>query len=289
MSEYSGHDTRDPDPWLALVVDESLPLSPYVKKLLAVNGRSKSRQFLLPFVRPVARMGIILTQIVRTVIPGKLANSPLLHNMIANGMTRFVRPEANLLILRHFHLGAEILTFIADNATPGFRPDLHAMRPESIDAVRDDLFLKHDLNIYNFIIALNEEMQRRGTALQCKEKPDFSAISDCPPDIALPPQGRINVIDLETAIECYTPLYSLLLTDNDFWRASNSLQLDETIGLYVARIMGNEAIMALANNRHPLLPLPTWTAGYRLLLHGLATETLHAFLRNAKMRDPDPA
>ena len=48
-----------------------------------------------------------------------------------------------------------------------------------------------------------------------------------------------NFIDLQTAIELFTPVYQLFLTDNDFWRATNSLQLDETIGLYVATLLGS--------------------------------------------------
>jgi hypothetical protein len=65
-------------------------------------------------------------------------------------------------------------------------------------------------------------------------------------------------------------------------RAANSLQLDETIALYAARLVGGEQHLALVNNRHPLVPLTTLRAGYRLMLHGLASETLHGFLRQAK-------
>jgi hypothetical protein len=56
------------------------------------------------------------------------------------------------------------------------------------------------------------------------------------------------------------------------------LQLDETIGLYVARLLGTAWTPALINNRHPLVPLSTMKAGFRLVLHGLATEMQHALL-----------
>lgn len=36
--------------------------------------------------------------------------------------------------------------------------------------------------------------------------------------------------------------------------------------------------------KHPLVPLPTTGAGYRLLLHGLASESLHAILREHKRK-----
>jgi hypothetical protein len=278
------HDPTDPDPWLALELDRSLPIDPEAKALLIASQRSRSRQFLLPFVRPAARLAILGAQVVRTVAPSRLTSSKLLHRLMAWGMAAFVRPEANRLILRHFHLGAEILAFIADNATPGFRPALERMRPRRIADVRDQLFLKHDLNIYNFLIALNEEMTRRRTVIGKREALDFSAISEAPPQIEVPRRRWWNFIDLETAVEFYTPLYGLLLSDRDFWRASNSLQLDETVALYAARLIGSEQHLVLVNNGHPLVPLPTWGAGRRLMLHGLATETLHGFLREEKAR-----
>jgi len=278
------HDRRDPDPWLALELDRTLPIDPAAKRMLADNGRSRSRQFLLPFIRPLARASIVLVQVFRTLSPRWPNSSAALHRIMARGMRRYLRPDANLLILRHFHLGAEILRFIADNATPGFRPRLEAMQPMSVDDVTDDLFLKHDLNIYNFLIDLNAELERRGAEVMPVDKPDFSAITDGPHGIDVPRAGRWNRVDLETAIEFYTPLYGLFLTDRDFWRAANSLQLDETVALYAARLLDSERHLSLVNNGHPLVPLATLKAGYRLMLHGLATETLHGFLRQEKAR-----
>ena len=289
MSEAAAvrpYDPADPDPWLAMELDRSLPFAPHAKAALMRDMASASRQWVLPFVRPFARLAIVFVQIVRAASPRVPVAPKLLHRLIAWGMRRFLSPDANLLILRHFHLGSEILGFIADNATPGFRPTLEPMRPRRIDDVRDGLFLKHDLNIYNFLIQLNQELDRRGTVLERRERLDFSAISD---EIELEPlpRGRLNKIDLQTAIEVYTPLYGFLLTDRDFWRAANSLQLDETIGLYAARLTGEEKHLALINNRHPMVPFSTLAAGFRLVLHGLSTEVLHGFLRELKRRQAE--
>lgn len=278
-----GWDRADPDPWLALAMDRSLPIDPVAKAALLRDQRSRSRQFLLPLVRPFARLAIVAAQLIHIVSPRWPHAPRLLHRTIAYGMERLLTPDANLLILRHFHLGAQILRLIADNATPGFRPALWPMHPRAIDDVRDDLFLRHDLNIYNFLIELNAEMDRRGTRIERVERVDFSAIED---EIALDPlpAKRWNAIDLQTAIECYTPAYALLLTDRDFWRATNSLQLDETIGLYVARLTGEEKHLAMVVNGHPLVPHSTLRAGFRLVLHGLSTELLHGFLRELKAK-----
>ena len=104
-------------------------------------------------------------------------------------------------------------------------------------------------------------------------------------------QRRLNRFDLATAIELYTPANAMFLTDRDFWRATNSLQLGETVALYAARLTGEEKHLALVNNGHPLVPPSTLHAGRRLMLHGLATEVVHGVLRDLKRRtsaDPVP-
>ncbi len=281
---FGVHDPADPDPWGALVMDRSLPFDPTAKEALLRDQRRPSRQFLLPIVRPLARASIIAAQLFKTIFP-RFPHAPrFLHRLIAYGMRHFLSAEANMLILRHFHLGSQILRFIADNTTPGFRPVLEPMEPRTINDVRDNLFLKHDLNIFNFLIQLNHEMNRRGTVLAKRDVLDFSAIQPEAVVLDAMPGGRLNVIDLETAIELYTPAYAFWLTDRDFWRASNSLQLDETIGLYCARLTGEEKHLAMITNAHPMVPEPTLKAGYRLVLHGLATEVLHGFLVELKAR-----
>jgi hypothetical protein len=286
IPDLADWDRSDPDPWLALSMDRSLPIAAEAKAALIRDQRSRSRQFLLPIVRPFARLWIIVAQLVHTVTPRWPHAPRFLHASIAFGMKHFLTPDANRLILRHFHLGAQILRFISDNATPGYHPQLEPMTPRRIDDVRANLFLNHDLNIYNFLIGLNAELDRRGTDIAKVARIDFSAIAE---DVELEdlPRGRFNVIDLQTAIECYTPAYAMFLTDRDFWRATNSLQLDETIGLYAARLTGEEKHLAMVVNGHPLVPHSTLRAGFRLMLHGLSTELLHGFLLHMKRRQAE--
>ena len=108
---------------------------------------------------------------------------------------------------------------------------------------------------------------------------DFSAIEDVDHLIAKMPDTWHNFLDLQSAIEIYTPLFALFLADRDFWRSSNSLQLDETIALYIARIFDRDAILGVVNNKHPMVPLSTMEAGFRLMLHGLDAENLYGFIK----------
>lgn len=270
------YDPRDPNPWLALYLDQSTPLPEHVKRAWLTDSASSSRQYLLPLVRPLARLMIILIQILKIILPKRWAASKLLHRVLVWGLKGFVSPQANWLILRHFHLGAQIIEFVERNA-PVSVP-LSPLKPADIDALKDELFLKHDLNLFNFVIRLNQALQSEGKALGHVEPADFSMITEPPLALADMPTGRFNFIDLQTAIEIFTPVYQLFLTDNDFWRAANSLQLDETMGVYVATILNTPQHLLLLNNKHPLVPLSTLRAGHRLVLHGLSTEMLHCLL-----------
>jgi hypothetical protein len=282
------HDFSDPDPWVALELDRSTFFDPKAKAALLRGNASRSRQFLLPLVRPLARLSIVLVQIARIVIPNRLTSTRLLHGLIVWGMRNFVSPDANYLIVRHFNIGSQILKFIADNI-PGIAIKSHPLHPHTIEDLRDNVFIQHDLNIYNFIIQINALLVAAGRNIEPipLKRVDFSAIEDVDHQLAAMPDTWHNVLDLQSAIEVYTPMFALFLSDRDFWRSSNSLQLDETIALYIARIFDREAILGVVNNKHPMVPLSTMEAGFRLMLHGLDAENLYGFI--TLMRDQQRA
>ncbi|MFF2885969.1 DUF6999 family protein [Paenibacillus sp. NPDC057967] len=277
------HDRDDPNPFLAIYLDQSIPFNEEAKAAYLKDCSSRSRQFLLPLLRPLARLMIILLQIYKIIIPKAFTSSRLLHRVLYWGMSRFVSPSANYMILRHFYLGSEVLQFIRDNV-PGVNITMNPLKPTNLEPVKDDLFLIHDLNLYNFVINLNKELREKGIEVTKQEHLNFAAITSAPLPIEPLPKRWTNFMDLTTAIECFTPVYQLFLSDNDFWRATNSLQLDETIGILASKIIGSNDRLALINNKHPMVPMTTLSAGFRLVLHGLATEQLHALLVELKRK-----
>lgn len=275
------HNKHDPDPWLALYLDSSLPINETAKAALLKGHSSLSRRVVLPVTRPLARLSIVLVQLIRLVIPSYVQSSKILHYTIYWGLKYFVTPEANYLILRHFNIGTEMLRFIADNVGIEITSTT-PLRPKTLEDLIDNTFLIHDLNIYNFIIELNTKLREQKREILSLEKIDFSALSNESIDFENLPNKWHNFIDIQTAIELYTPLYGLFLSDRDFWRASNSLQLDETIAIYVGKLFNTPLPLALVNNRHPTVPIITLAAGYRLMLHGLDAENLYGFLQKLK-------
>jgi hypothetical protein len=274
---------KDPDPGLALYLDQSLPIDESAKQALLVGNRSISRRWLFPISRPVIFVLFIVVKILRGLSPQRPNMNVALHRLIHWGLKNFASPEANMLILRHFTLATELLAFIKANAGP-VTIDSWPLRPTKLADLRDNVFLQHDLNIYNFIIQLNASLRAQGRDLAPVDKPDFSMISDEPIVLEPLPDGPLNVIDVQTAVEAYTPLYALFLPREDFVRAANSLQLDEVVAVYIAKILGTDYHLAFMENGHPLVPLSTLQAGYRLMMHGLDVEGLHGWLRVLKRR-----
>jgi hypothetical protein len=274
-------DPKDPNPWQALYLDRSVPIHDAAKLALLRGQNTWSRRVVLPLMRPIARLFIVLVQLLRFVIPSRWNSSRVLHLTIYWGLKYCVARDANYLILRHFNIGTELLRFIADNAGV----DIHStigLRPKKLEDLIDDTFLIHDLNIFNFLIELNTALQAQGRELSAPAQINFDAITDGEFDIDPGLQRWSNILDIQTAIELYTPLYALFLTDHDFWRASNSLQLDEPISIYMSKLLNDPTALALVSNRHPMVPVSTLQAGFRLMLHGLDAELLHGYLRALK-------
>ncbi|MBB3062660.1 DUF6999 family protein [Microbulbifer rhizosphaerae] len=273
---------RDPNPWLALYLDRSLPINEDAKRALLAGNNTWSRRLLLPVVRPLARLSIVLVQLLRIAIPERWNSSKILHRTIYWGLKYFVRSDANYLILRHFNIGTELLQFITDNIDGVEIESTRPLRPRRLEDLLDDTFLIHDLNIYNFVAELSQKLREENREIVPPRQLDFSAVSSAEFELDPGEAHFTNVIDLQTAIELYTPLYALFLSDHDFWRASNSLQLDETVSIYIGRLLNDGTALSLVSNRHPMVPHSTLQAGFRLMLHGLDAELLHGYLRNLK-------
>ena len=275
------HDSRDPNPWLALYLDGSIPINTKTKEALMNDNNSRSARYLLPLIRLWSKITMFFIHIFKFFFPRLFNSSKILHGILSWGLKNFVSPDANLLIFRHFHAGSEILMFIAANIE-GVKVKTSPLRPKDFSDVKDDLFLNHDLNLYNFIINLNKELKEKQTIITTVQHLNLEMISEDQFDHIKFPNKWTNILDLRSAIELFTPLYQLFLTANDFVRASNSLQLDETIAIYASQILGTPGHIGLVNNKHPMVPVSTFSAAYRLVLHGLATETLHQILVNLK-------
>jgi hypothetical protein len=274
-------DPIDPNPWLALYLDTSLPIDEDAKAALLRGTASWSRRWFFNIAKGPIFVFFLFVKFLRALSPHRPNLNRALHKLIHWGLRNFATRDANLLIMRHFHIGTEILAFIKANAGVADIETV-SLRPRVLKDLEANVFLQHDLNVYNFIIQLNLGLRAQARDLAPVANPDFSMITDGPFPIELAVDGALNFADVQTAIEAYTPLYALFLPRADFIRAANSLQLDETIAVYLAKILGTDYHLAFVANHHPMVQLSTLQAGYRLMMHGLDCEALHGWLRTMK-------
>jgi hypothetical protein len=282
--DISTHDSRDPNPWLAMYLDNSIPINDTTKLALMRDNNSRSARLLLPLIQVWSKITMFFIHLFKFIFPNLINSSWVLHRILAWGLKWFVSKDANLLIFRHFHVGSEIMEFIAKNIE-NVEIQTSPLKPKDFNDIHDDLFLKHDLNLYNFVINLNHQLKQKNIGIKGKAKLNLDMITPNRFNHIDFPDRWTNILDLRSAIELFTPFYQFFLTANDFVRASNSLQLDETISIYTSQILNAPAHMSLVNNKHPMVPETTFSAAYRLVLHGLAAETLHAILVRMKQRE----
>jgi hypothetical protein len=282
--DISTHDSRDPNPWLAMYLDNSIPINDTTKLALMRDNNSRSARLLLPLIQVWSKIAMFFIHLFKFIFPNLINSSRILHRILAWGLKWFVSKDANLLIFRHFHVGSEIMEFIAKNVE-NVEIQTSPLKPKDFKDIHDDLFLKHDLNLYNFVINLNHQLKQKNIGIKGKSKLNLDMITPNRFNHIDFPDRWTNILDLRSAIELFTPFYQFFLTANDFVRASNSLQLDETISIYTSQILNAPAHLSLVNNKHPMVPETTFSAAYRLVLHGLAAETLHAILVRMKQRE----
>jgi hypothetical protein len=158
--DIKNHDVRVPNPWLAMYLDSSIPINSTTKRALMRDNNSRSTRYLLPFIGLWSKITMFFIHIFKFFLPKLFNSSKSLHRILAWGLKKFASPDANLLIVRHFHAGREILEFIASNVS-GIEVKTSPLKPYNFNDVKDDLFLNHDLNLYNFIIKLNNELKEK--------------------------------------------------------------------------------------------------------------------------------
>ena len=124
-------DLADPDMWTALYLQPGADVDDGAKADLLRSMRRRSRRVLLPLLRPFARVAIALLTVVNMIVPRRWSAPRFLHWLICRGLRRWAAPEANRLILRHFHIGTEILAFIRANV-PGAPDVTKPLRPKTL-------------------------------------------------------------------------------------------------------------------------------------------------------------
>ena len=277
------HNRRDPNTWDILYLDRAIPIDPIAKAYTIKDLQNWTRNYLLIPIKVIANLllGIIMT--IKRLLPWQFNAYGLMHHSAAFFLDNFVSPEACYLIVRHIGIGSNIINFLIDNG-PDPTIEKSQLYPRTVKDLADNVFLEHDLILYNFVYDYHQAEAKNPHWLQKNDEQKLNYASIKPVEVKIDFERRrwLRILDLESAIELFKVFYSLCLTSDEFARAVLSLQFDENFGVYISKITGDRDWNHVITNRHPLSPDSCFAAAKNLMLHGVVTEYLHQYLEIKK-------
>ena len=263
----------------ALVGDDSLPLDATAKEYWVKDLQNPLRIIILPTLRILLTMTLHITYYVKRLLPIQWKAHRFLQWQICFFMKYFVRPEANVLILRHFQAESNLLNFVIDNSgKKAVEPVL--IYPKMIRDLMVQTFVHHDQGVLMTMRDL-EQPDRSNWPI---EKGDLAWTNWNPirVDYSVDRKKWTQFLDFETAHELFKTSFCFWLTSKEYEAAINSFQFDHSVGLLIDDIVGAANFADIAYNRFPMIIVGPTGLSYRFLMHGFFVEHVHAHLE--KMR-----
>ena len=194
-------------------------------------------------------------------------------------MKHFVRPEANILILRHFQTESNLLNFVIDNSGKEGVDSVN-IYPKEIQDLMVQTFVHHDQGI---LMTMRDLGKMEGGDWPIAES-DLSWKNWNPIRLDYSPKKKkwTQFLDFETAHELFKTTFCFWLTAKEYEAAINSFQFDHSVGLRMDEIIGAANFADLAYNRFPMILVGPTGLSYRFLMHGFFVEHAHAHLERMR-------
>lgn len=264
----------------ALVGDDSLPLDAAAKEYWVKDLQNPLRIIVLPTLRILLTITLHITYFIKRLLPIQWKAHGFLQWQICFFMKYFVRPEANVLILRHFQAESNLLNFVIDNSgKKDVEPVL--IYPKMIRDLMVQTFVHHDQGVLMTMRDL-EQPDRSNWPI---EKGDLAWTNWNPVrvDYSVDRKKWTQFLDFETAHELFKTSFCFWLTSKEYEAAINSFQFDHSVGLLIDDIVGAAHFADIAYNRFPMIIVGPTGLSYRFLMHGFFVEHVHAHLEQMRM------
>ena len=263
----------------ALTGDKSLPLDDVAKEFWLKDLKNPLRIIVLPTLRIILTVLLHITYYVKRLIPIQWKAHGFLQWQICFFMKYFVRPEANVLILRHFQAESNLLNFVIDNSgKDNVEPVL--IYPKMIRDLMVQTFVHHDQGVLMTMRDL-EEPDRSLWPIEEKEL-SWTNWRSVQVDYGTQRKKWTQFLDFETAHELFKTSFCFWLTAKEYEAAINSFQFDHSVGLLIDDIVGATHFADIAYNRFPMILVGPTGLSYRFLMHGFFVEHVHAHLENMR-------
>ena len=264
----------------ALGGDDSLPLDLEAKEYWLKDLQNPLRIIILPTLKILLSITLHITYYLKRLSPIQWRAHRFLQWQICFFMKYFVRPEANVLILRHFQAESNLLNFVIDNSgKEGVAPV--EIYPKEIQDLMVQTFVHHDQGI----LMTMRDLGKMDTSNWPIKEQDLSWKNWEPVRIDHGPKKRrwTQFLDFETAHELFKTTFCFWLTTKEYEAAINSFQFDHSVGIRIDEIVGAAHFADLAYNRFPMILVGPTGLSYRFLMHGFFVEHAHAHLERMRL------
>jgi len=265
----------------ALSGDDSLPLDSAAKEFWLKDLQNPLRVVVLPTLKILLSATLHITYYLKRLSPIQWRAHRFLQWQICFFMKHFVRPEANILILRHFQTESNLLNFVIDNSGKEGVDSVN-IYPKEIQDLMVQTFVHHDQGI---LMTMRDLGKMDGEHWPIAEK-DLSWKNWNPIRVDYSPAKKkwTQFLDFETAHELFKTTFCFWLTAREYEAAINSFQFDHSVGLRIDEIIGAANFADLAYNRFPMILVGPTGLSYRFLMHGFFVEHAHAHLERMRAR-----
>jgi hypothetical protein len=267
--------TADEAVWEAIRSAPGLPFDPETRRLVAQDQRQPSRRWIYPWLRPLARLAVTLIVVARRILPIRLTAHSTMDALCVWFLRRCVSPTAATLLIRHFVVETNLLAFVARNAGLAGVPEV-TLRPVTLRHLGDRAVIKHDVNVYEVLVALGAAA--RGRPLAPPVAGLDTAMLSVPPIDPEPRARRLLRLDIQTALCLMNIPFALCLTADEYRRAVHSLRLDTFLLGVLADLTGDPTFRTFAPADPPLRVDTRLDVARAVYEHAVVCEYAHALL-----------
>jgi hypothetical protein len=263
----------------ALDGDNSLPLEEVAKKYWLKDLQNPLRKIVLPTLRILLSITLHILYYVKRLLPIQWKAHGFLQWQICFFMKHFVRPEANVLILRHFQAESNLLNFVIDNSGDDKVESVN-IYPKMIRDLLVQTFVHHDQGVLMTMRDLRKP-DRSKWPIETSQL-SWKNWNPIRIDYRIDQKKFTQFLDFETAHELFKTTFCFWLTSKEYEAAINSFQFDHSVGLLIDEIVGASHFADIAYNRFPMILVGPSGLSYRFLMHGFFVEHVHAHLENKR-------
>jgi hypothetical protein len=263
----------------AVAIDNSIPISPVAVELWLRDLENPLRWGVRPVLQLLFAVLLHVTWFLKRLPLPQFRAHGLLQRTICWFCRNFVSVEANQLILRHYATESNILNFLRDNSTVDAKPS--ELYPQHVNDMLRYSFVDHDQELFRI-------MREMGPFKRLQDPLPPGALRwdhwrDISTTLGAAPRRWTQVIDFETSHALFKCLFCALLTAEEYRDAINGFNLDQSIALRIANLLGDPTVVEMAYNKYPHYLVGPWNLGQRFLMHGFFTEYMHARLEESRL------